>query len=670
MIWGNSPLQEGFAPLQVKPTFAPTANGTPATNGVEHVYVIEALLDLAIQPAANDLFDARFAACECIKAYFFDHLQIRAHFLQRAIEGHMSGQDETANVLTTLMSGSQGSQTIDPYRIWFAATLVFHLIYDDHDAKNLLMQVVEGDAERGEEVVTCIQTLTANLIGSFQLGEDERISIAYLTLLCGWLFDDAAGVNDFLGEASSLQSLVQIVLRAGNDHIVVKGLCATLLGIIYEFSTKDSPVPRRDLQPILTQHLGREKYLDAISQLRQHPDVREFEVLAREPAIGGSLPDVYFDATFVDFLKDNFSRLSRTIDRDPGLEIHKSHEGIDRDLVDTLRGQIDEKTQALEKIQAQLMTMQQRLDQEQAEHKRTKDDSLKQLSMIKKINEDLHNNHDAETQKLERDHRQKVLDLENRQSLQIAALNNQVQQVEKDKNVAISKIRQEHDQQLHEATKARADLEQRLSSAHANRQEALDTIRNFEQTQRRTKDEIAVVQETISSLKSSLQDSETQIKKLKSEKDALQGSIDKLKTENQDLRSRMQDQTWKVKDAEDKLRKSELSVKEKEEARAAAQTELDDLLIILGDLEDKRTKDKVSTLQSARQGPGLTFCRNVLENSAKRCQTPKRTTRTMMKRRKTKKMMRLRDPKRSHRFPSPYSKSAQAFMDPPILDGT
>jgi small-conductance mechanosensitive channel len=88
--------------------------------------------------------------------------------------------------------------------------------------------------------------------------------------------------------------------------------------------------------------------------------------------------------------------------------------------------------------------------------------------------------------------------------------------------------------------------------------------------------------------------SEAQIAQLKAEKATLQAALDKLKTQSQEIMTKSQDQTWKVKDAEEKLRKSEAAVKEKEEARLAAQTELDDLFVVLGDLEDKRTKDKVS----------------------------------------------------------------------------
>lgn len=491
MIRGNARLQEGFAQLQVRPIVELVANGATSPNEPLVLYIIDALLDLALTPAANEMFDVRFAACECIKAYIFNHLQIKTHFLKRAIGGHLDGGDETANALTTLLTGPQGSQVIDPYRTWFASVLVFHLIHDDREAKNELMQVVEGDAESGEEVVTCIQTLTGNLIASLQLGEDERIPIAYLMLLSGWLFEDAAAVNDFLGEASSLQSLVQATQKPGVDHTVVRGLCASLLGIIYEFSTKDSPVPRKDLQPLLTNKLGREKYLNAITELRHHPDVRDFEVTPQAGSSGGLLPNVFFDETFVDFLKDNFSRLSRAIDRDPNLEILQSHDGIDRDVVDSLRGQLDEKQHAIETLQAEKLTLEQRINQEQAERRKAEDSAQQQLHNIKRINDELHRTHENEFKKSEREHKQALLELENKCNLQIAALNNKLQQATKETAIAVANTKREFEEKAHQEIRARDELEQRLSATERARQEAerahqeaLETSRTLEQKHR------------------------------------------------------------------------------------------------------------------------------------------------------------------------------------------
>jgi hypothetical protein len=692
LIRGNARLQEGFAQEQVRPVVEPATNGVTSPNGIASVYVIEALLNLVLSPAPNELFDLRNAGCECIKAYFYHHVQIQEHFLNRAIGGHEGG-DETANALTILMAGPQVPPTGDPYRIWFAANLIYHLIFDDYQAKDTLMQVKEGDAESGEEVVTCIQTLTANLIASLQLGEDERISVAYLMLLIGWLFEDAAAVDDFLGEASSLQSLVQAVLTPGEDRVMIRGLCAALLGVVYEFSTRDSPVSRRELQPVLMTKLGRDKYLEAITGLRRHPLVRDFEVLPRTGGGSGSLPDIFFDDAFVDFLKDNFSRLSRAIDRNPNIEQHQSHDGVDRDVVDALRGESDEKEQTIQELKAQLMTLEQKIDQEQAEHRKTQQAAEEQRTTLKRINDKLHDDIDKEAAKKDREHRQTMLETENKYNLQIVALNNKVQQASKDANLAIAKVRQEYDEQLHEAHRTRTELERRLGASEKARQEAIENIRSLEQTLKQTRAEVATITETLRNAQSHVQNSEaqlqllteeketrlkqleeekeTQLKQLKeeteaqlqqtksaqeaqlkqskSDKETLQSTIDKLKAENQELKTKAQDQTWKVKEAEEKLRKAEAAakstnqkggasdkevkdLKEKlrkaEEAEKEKATELEDLIMVLSDLEEKRTKDKVCFFSS--RGGAYELETNGSRNGSRLLERRFRMRKTMM----------------------------------------
>ena len=371
-------------------------NDTPTMpNGIPKVYVIDGLLDLTLSVPIHAAFDPRLAACQCIKAYFFSHQVIRKHFLRRAIEGHASGADETANVLTTLLQPLDLHVSGDPYRHWFAAVIMFHLIFEESTAKSLAMSVTEGDASNGEEVVTCIQSLTANLIIGIEKNADERVLVAYLMLLSGWLFEDPDAVNDFLGEGSNLNSLVQAALQSSGDSTIVPGLCALLLGIVYEFSTKDSPVPRATIHPILVSQLGRDQYIDRMTKLRAHPLLRDFEVLPQKlgsTSIGG-LPEVYFDRSFVDFVKDNYSRFLRAIDRDPGMEIpviaNGVQKGISREMVDSLRSQLEEKEKALQKAEEDAISFQRQLEQEQAEHRRNKETAVVELARTKHINDSL-----------------------------------------------------------------------------------------------------------------------------------------------------------------------------------------------------------------------------------------------------------------------------------------
>ncbi|KAI1381088.1 p115 like vesicle tethering protein [Hypoxylon crocopeplum] len=404
IIKGNSKLQETFAQLQVpsvlETSALPTNGQTGQANGTPAVFVIDGLLDLTLAVPASQAFDLRLAACQCIKAYFFNHPEVRLHFLRRAIDGHASGVDETANVLTTLLRPSNDSAPMDPYRHWFAAVIVFHLIFEDAEAKALAMSVTEGDADSGEEVVTSIQTITAHLISGLARADDDRISVGYLMLLIGWLFEDLDGVDDFLGEGSNIQALAQEAIRHNSSSTIVQGLCAMLLGVVYEFSTKDSPIPRSTLHSVLTSRMGRDKYIDSLNKLRSHSFMRNFEVIPQKADSANNLPDVYFDATFVDFLKDNYSRMIRAIDRDPGMEIsvvaNGIQKGISREMVDSLRGQVDEKERALQAALVGMASLNGKLGQEQADHRRTKEASAAELARIKNVNEAMQRHHDEE----------------------------------------------------------------------------------------------------------------------------------------------------------------------------------------------------------------------------------------------------------------------------------
>lgn len=401
MIRNNAHIQEGFASQMVPTPFGNASSGTlRQTNGHARVYVIDGLLDLTLSQGDLGAFDVRFAACECLKAYFSNHAEVRAHFLGRAIDGYKSDGDEITNVLTVLLNPSVAS-TSDPYQLWFAAVIAFHLLYDNPTAKTKASELTEGNSSDGEEVVTSIQTVTAHLVAGIWRDADIRVLIGYLMLLLGWLFEDIDAVNDFLTEGSNVQSLLQIALQPGlAGGELVQGLCAMLLGVVYEFSTKDSPVPRATLHSIILTRLDRDRYLDKLGKVRNHPILREFEVTPQKADAPGMLPEVFFDAIFVDFFKDNYGRISRAVDRDPGLEIsvitNGVQKGISRDLVDSLRHQLEEKDSALENSKVQQATLQRQLDQEKADHHRSKEETASQVSKAKVVSESQQRVHEAE----------------------------------------------------------------------------------------------------------------------------------------------------------------------------------------------------------------------------------------------------------------------------------
>lgn len=555
LIRSNSGLQESFAQRDV---LSPRQEEVPQTNGhasiptpPSTVNVISGLLDLALAPSSIHAFDIRLGASECLKAYLCGHAAIRLHFLRRAIEGHVSDQHEDDNILTILIEGLEAPRGADPYKSWIAAVLLFHLLYEDFDAKNLAMGVSEGNAENGEEVVTCIQALSANLISGEQRDEDSRVSIGYLMVLCGWLYEDHDAVNDFLGEGSNVQNMVQLVTQNNPSRILVSGLCALVLGVVYEFSTKDSPIPRATLHQILTTRLGREQYVDRITKLREHAVVRDFEVLHQglNSAQPGGLPEVYFDRTFVDFLKDNFSRIIRAIDRAPGIEVpvvtNGIQKGISRELVDSLKSQVDAGAQKIQSLESDILTLERKLGQEQADHRKAKDSAAAESNRIRNINDALQRNHEEEMQRTTQEHRRALAE----------------------------------NQRTHEATMRSLQVEMQKAREEADA--------NAERIRTRNEAEIDDLKATIAKLRSELE------KASKEHIQDLQIAHEDYSIKSSELESRVQRAEDKGKDAEARATRLQNDLESKEEARKSAQTELDDLLMVLGDLEEKRARDKV-----------------------------------------------------------------------------
>lgn len=553
LIRGNGGLQEAFAQLDVLSTrnevTPPHINGNtrekpphPRDN------VISGLLDLALVVSSSNAFDVRLAACECLKAYFWEHVPIRLFFLNRAIEGHKHHEDD--NIVSILIDDSQSGRGADPYRTWIASVLVFHLLFEEFEAKNTAMAVAEGDASTGEEVVTCIQALAGNIISGEQRGEDERVSLGYLMVLCGWLYEDHDAVNDFLGEGSSIQSMVQMVTQNSQSRPLVSGLCAFLLGIIYEFSTKDSPIPRATLHQILTTRLGREQYVDRITRLREHPVIRDFEVLPQglDSSHFGGLPEVFFDKTFVDFLKDNFSRVIRAIDRSPNLEVPVAsngvQKGISRELVDSLKAQVEDANQRIQRLEADLVTLERKLGQEQADHRKAKESATIEVNRIRNINEALQRNNEEDLQRIAKDHQS---------------------------------VQSNHQKASEEAMRTvQADMRRMKEENNATA------------TRIRTRNE-----EEVGDLKSTIQRLESRLEKSSKE------HVQDLQTAHEDYTTKLSDMEARLNRAEDKTSDAEArsaslqsDVDAKEEARKTAQGELDDLFIVLGDLEEKRANDK------------------------------------------------------------------------------
>jgi intracellular protein transport protein USO1 len=580
LIRGNGAIQEQFGdlavpkPRQERPLTNGHASGTttpkaaPAMNGegepAELSNVIEVLLQLILEPASVSLFDVRLAACNCMKAFFADHSGIRIHVLRRAIQGYKDGADEIPNILNLLFEPPTARSSSDSYQVWMASVLLLHLLYENAEAKAMALAVSEGDTESGEEVITMVQGITANIVADIQHVEDERALIGYLMTLCVWLFEEPDAVNDLLSEGSNVQSLTQAVKISSQRLPLVAGLCSLLLGIIYEFSSKDSPVPRKTLHDLLVSSLGREVYIDRLTKLRESVYVRDFEVMGQRSNAAGGLPDVYFDKTFIDFLKDNFSRLLRAIDRDPGLEVsimtNGVQKGISRELVDSLRAQLDERTKTLQASESELVGLRRKLEQEELDHRRTRDSSTVEFGRIKQINEGLQRNHDEEIRQLIEEHANTRKVLVSQHQLQLQDTDQRAKQSLVEAENKAARARERNEGEIAELRNTVAEVQARLAKTEKNHVLDLQTAH----------EEYAV------------------------EKRALEARLRRAEEKAEEAEERTATISKELAEAKSTSAKLKSELQEKETARQEVQSELDDLLVVFGDLETKRKSEKAA----------------------------------------------------------------------------
>ena len=591
MIRGNQGLQERFGDLgvSIKEPDSPPAKG----NGVSEKQqppqkakfraqnVIESLLQLTLEPAPLALFDLRLAAASCVEAFMKGHLGIRTHVLKRAIDGHKAGDDAIPNMLTVLLEPSLSRSNSDPYQQWFAALLLLHLMHESPETKEMASGIQEGDAENGEEVITFAQIIAGNIFTGVRQEGNERALIGSLMVLSFLLFENPHAVNDLLQEASYVQGLTLALNSAKETMPLVAGISAFVLGIIYEFSTKDSPISRSTLHDLLISSPGREAYVDRLTKLRQNVFVRDFEFIPQTSE--GGLPEVFFDKSFIDFFKDNYSRFLRAIDKDPNVEVSVltnggAQNGIPRDLIDSLRAQVEEQRQALEAAKVEYAQDLRRCEQrcssllEQA----TRDNASTKLRLSAEISglQRQISEHASEAGGLKRqiaDHTAEAGEVKRRISEHAAETGN-LKQKASEHSVETARLKQQVSEHATETNQL-----QRQISAQAS---AMDSLhRDIEVL---NTDKIASLQRHIAELKAN-EDKANQAR------DEHAAALETATARASTLGALVRSLVSRLGKVEEQLTKDLANEKA---GRKDVQTELDDLLVVFGDLEAKRSEDK------------------------------------------------------------------------------
>jgi intracellular protein transport protein USO1 len=235
MLRGNYNIQAYFSTFQVSNPIVPSA---------PQLLVLDALMALAVTSSAPYSYDQRLAASLCIKAFIYQNEDGRTGLVERIIDTFQEGRTtETPEPHDVLAFVVRGSDT-DSYRTWFACTILLHLVSQSKQTKSRLRDIILGDATSGEDLLSVLQQINANLLTSLLHSYDARISIGYLMFLTLCLYSDPASVSDFLSESAGFQTLLSHLDLPGPTGVYLSGLISFLIGVCLLFNPPESPLPR------------------------------------------------------------------------------------------------------------------------------------------------------------------------------------------------------------------------------------------------------------------------------------------------------------------------------------------------------------------------------------------------------------------------------------------
>lgn len=370
LISKNTKIQQGFSDIDV-PYIDPSQPKQLQAYKTA-IPVVISLLNWCLFVNSVHFFDIRVAASHLLRAYLdgneegkanFLHDQIEEFYNEDAEDGAASEARDISNDLldvaddTTLVTvdadggpkedgGSYSSGNIsivikdtpmanifqalleydpevklNPYKVWFSAATLIYLVHESDDARDVIRGITSGDEESGEEVQSAIQALFSLLLTTLST-QDERISIAYLMVLIVMIYEDFDSVNDFLSDSSNVKSLLQYLSQPTGGSTIVHGLSTILIGLAFEFSSKDSPLSRVDLHALILKICGKDNYGYKVLQFKENSLFADFdeEDILNPSKDDTGLPRVFFDPIVVGLIKDNFYRIKNTLNQDPTLD--------------------------------------------------------------------------------------------------------------------------------------------------------------------------------------------------------------------------------------------------------------------------------------------------------------------------------------------------------------
>ncbi|KNZ50098.1 hypothetical protein VP01_45g9 [Puccinia sorghi] len=300
------------------------------------------------------------------------------------------------------------------YTSFFASLIFAHLLRGFEPAKKVAREIrIGGDpadqqqqesTHEDDDQTSLVQILIGNLMMAQRMQSQSnnagdgiqrslawaRIMVGYLIVLATWLWESPSTTSEFLSEGTNLQVLIEPISQSSGVDPLVQGLCAFVLGIIYD--TDHDPactIPRSTLQPILLSRVGPDQFVNRILRLREDPrfknvgpDVLELALQSpspSDPSIVDNQSGLWFDWPFVEFLKNNFVSIQQSILIDPGSDGgHKSFQesGHHDEELSRLKSQLAEQTNEMHALEGKISKL--RLQVNDQTHEKEEMERLRQ----------------------------------------------------------------------------------------------------------------------------------------------------------------------------------------------------------------------------------------------------------------------------------------------------
>ncbi|KAL4400429.1 Vesicle-mediated ER to Golgi transport protein [Malassezia pachydermatis] len=373
LLRGSRPTQELFSTMVVSPVAlvqGASPEGMPAP--VELSWqapqpAMLCLISLALRGPGGSTdsqlsLGVRAAAVHAFEALVEHNMDIRMTLWHAFVAAPVPEQthgnpshlllDSVVHLPNTSLLTSSTPHRFDVYQYLFASIMLGYLLQGSDTAKEFARRVRLNEEGRcvadaavpsldDDEPATLVHVVIGNLAMALrEHGETLRreraaqathgnssedwtkVMVGYLVLLSVWLWQSPESIADFLSESANLQVLVQPAAQSTGVDPLLQGLAVFVLGIAYEFHgvqehETDGVLTRSSMHPILMTRIGVDQFSTRILAVKSDARFTSCTPETLEDVLTTESPTLWFTWPFVEFWKDNYVRIQKSILVDP-----------------------------------------------------------------------------------------------------------------------------------------------------------------------------------------------------------------------------------------------------------------------------------------------------------------------------------------------------------------